>query len=97
MLLVLPDVLCVSAVWHVVRWLLSEPKANTLNDEIVLSRRLLRHEWPESIASIVNLTTVTKQNEANQYPNESTIANLHCSICNLQLVGRHDRSNRWCR
>src|SRR5690606_28206719 len=55
-LLVLPYVLYVSAVWHVVRLLSWEPKTIALNDDIVLSRRLLRHELPEGIASVVDLT-----------------------------------------
>ena len=55
-LLVLPYVLYVSAVWHVVRLLSREPKISVLNDDIVLSRRLLGHELPEDIASVVDLT-----------------------------------------
>ena len=48
--------LYVSAVWHVVRLLSREPKTNMINDDIVLSRRLLGHELPEGIASVVDLT-----------------------------------------
>ncbi len=55
-LLVMPYVLYVSAVWHVVRLLSWEPKTSVLNDDIVLSRRLLGHELPEGIASVVDLT-----------------------------------------
>lgn len=55
-LLVVPYVLYVSAVWHVVRWFSREPTTSVLNDDIVLSRRLLRHELPEGIASVVDLT-----------------------------------------
>ncbi len=55
-LLVLPYVLYVSVVWHVVRLLSREPKTNALNDELVLSRRLLEHELPEGVASVVDLT-----------------------------------------
>ncbi|TWT80562.1 hypothetical protein CA13_20070 [Planctomycetes bacterium CA13] len=55
-LLVLPYVLYVSAVWHVVRLLSREPKISVLNDDIVLSRRLLGHEMPKNIASVVDLT-----------------------------------------
>ncbi|MGB7325234.1 MAG: tyrosine-protein phosphatase [Rubripirellula sp.] len=55
-LLVLPYVLYVSAVWHVVRFLSREPKTSMLNDDIELSRRLLRHELPEGIVSVVDLT-----------------------------------------
>tara|TARA_R110002049_G_scaffold288423_1_gene470929 strand:+ start:111512 stop:112171 length:660 start_codon:yes stop_codon:yes gene_type:complete len=55
-LLVLPYVPYVSAVWHLVRLLSREPKISVLNDEIVLSRRLLSHEMPENIASVVDLT-----------------------------------------
>ena len=49
-------VLYVSAVWHVVRLLSREPKTSVLNDDIVLSRRLLGHELPEGIASVVDLS-----------------------------------------
>lgn len=55
-LLVLPYILYVSAVWHIVRLLSREPKTSVLNEDIVLSRRLLRHELPEGIASVVDLT-----------------------------------------
>ncbi len=55
-LLVLPYVLYVSAVWNLVRLLSREPKISVLNEDIVLSRRLLKHEMPEHIASVVDLT-----------------------------------------
>lgn len=55
-LLVLPYVLYVAAVWHVVRLLSREPKSNSLGDDLVLSRRLLGHELPDNIASVVDLT-----------------------------------------
>ena len=55
-LLVLPYVLYVTAVWHVVRLLSKEPILNSLGDDLVLSRRLLGHELPENIASVVDLT-----------------------------------------
>ena len=54
--LVLPYVLCVLAVWHVVRLLSREPKTSDLSRDIVLSRRLLGHELPNNIASVVDLT-----------------------------------------
>ncbi|MEL6896719.1 MAG: tyrosine-protein phosphatase [Planctomycetota bacterium] len=54
--LVLPYVLYVWAVWHVVRSLSREPKSINLNDDFVLSRRLLGHELPAGIASVVDLT-----------------------------------------
>ena len=44
------------AVWHGVRLLSREPMFNWLGDDFVLSRRLLRHELPKGIASIVDLT-----------------------------------------
>ena len=55
-LLVLPYVLYVAAVWHLVRLLSREPKLNFLGDDLVLSRRLLSHELPQNIASVVDLT-----------------------------------------
>lgn len=55
-LLVLPYVLYVAAVWHLVRLLSREPKLNPLGDDLVLSRRLLGHELPDDIASVVDLT-----------------------------------------
>ncbi|NND97615.1 MAG: phosphatase [Pirellulaceae bacterium] len=54
--LVLPYVLYASAVWHFMRLLSREPKANSLGDDLVLSRRLLGHELPNEIASVVDLT-----------------------------------------
>lgn len=54
--LVLPYVLYVSAVWHVVRLMSRESKANWLGDDILLSRRLLGHELPKGVASVVDLT-----------------------------------------
>jgi hypothetical protein len=55
-LLVLPYALYVAAVWHLVRLLSREPKFNWLGEDLVLSRRLLGHELPENIASVVDLT-----------------------------------------
>ena len=55
-LLVLPYVLYVASVWHVVRLLSREPKSHLLGDDLVLSRRLLGHELPENVASVVDLT-----------------------------------------
>ncbi|SMP60247.1 Dual specificity phosphatase, catalytic domain [Neorhodopirellula lusitana] len=55
-LLLLPYVLYLAAVWHVVRLLSREPKLNLLGDDLVLSRRLLGHELPENISSVVDLT-----------------------------------------
>lgn len=55
-LLVLPYVLYATAVWHLIRLLSREPKLNWLRDDLVLSRRLLHHELPENIASVVDLT-----------------------------------------
>lgn len=54
--LVLPYVMYASAVWHVARLLSREPKSNSLTDRFVLSRRLLVHELPDDIASVVDLT-----------------------------------------
>jgi len=53
--LVLPYLLYVLAVWHLVRLLSREPKVNSLED-LVLSRRLLGHELPDHIATVVDLT-----------------------------------------
>jgi hypothetical protein len=55
-LLVLPYVLYVSAIWHVVRLLSLEPRTSVLSNDIVLSRRLLGHELPKNIVSVVDLT-----------------------------------------
>ncbi|MEM6364018.1 MAG: tyrosine-protein phosphatase [Planctomycetota bacterium] len=55
-LLVLPFLCYVSAVWHVVRLLSREPPTSKLNDDLMLSRRLLRKELPEGVASVVDLT-----------------------------------------
>lgn len=55
-LLVLPYVIYVSAVWHLLRLISREPKFNWLDEDMVLSRRLLAHELPEHIASVVDLT-----------------------------------------
>lgn len=64
-LLVLPYVLYVAAVWHLVRLLSREPKLNPLGDDLVLSRRLLGHELPDDIASVVDLTCeFTEPNES---------------------------------
>lgn len=55
-LLVLPYVLYVGAVWHLIRVLSREPKLHWLSDDLAISRRLLHHELPEQIASVVDLT-----------------------------------------
>lgn len=57
-LLVLPDVIYLSTVWHVLRVISREPKYNTLGNDLFLSRRLLAHELPEklNISSVVDLT-----------------------------------------
>ena len=52
----LPYVIYVSAVWHVLRLFSREPRFNSLGDGLVLSRRLLAHELPENISSVVDLT-----------------------------------------
>jgi protein-tyrosine phosphatase len=51
-----------------VRLLSQEPKANPLRDDLVLSRRLLVHELPENIASVVDLTyEFTKPKDSWQF------------------------------
>ncbi len=55
-LLVLPYLAYVSVVWHLIRLLSREPKLNSLGDDFILSRRLLSHELPENISSVVDLT-----------------------------------------
>lgn len=55
-LLLMPYLVYVAAVWNIIRLLSREPKIRNLNDEIVLSRRLLGHERPSNIASAVDLT-----------------------------------------
>lgn len=55
-LLVLPYVIYVSVVWNLLRLFLREPKFNKLDDDFILSRRLLAHELPENVSSVVDLT-----------------------------------------
>ncbi|WP_372726121.1 tyrosine-protein phosphatase [Novipirellula sp.] len=55
-LLVFPYVVYVAAVWHLVRLLSREPKLSSLGKDLILSRRLLGHELPDNIPSVVDLT-----------------------------------------
>ena len=84
-LLVLPYVLYVSAVWHVVRLLSREPKSNALNDELVLLRRLLEHELPEGIASVVDLTC--------EFTEPKDRWSLQSYLCHPMLDGTGSTSN----
>lgn len=84
-LLVLPYVLYVSVVWHVVRLLSHEPKTNALNDELVLSRRLLGYELPEGIASVVDLTC--------EFTEPKDRWSLQSYLCHPMLDGTGSTSN----
>ncbi|TWU18635.1 phosphatase domain-containing putative toxin [Allorhodopirellula heiligendammensis] len=84
-LLVLPYVLYVMVVWHVVRLLSREPRANALNDELVLSPRLLGHELPEGIASVVDLTC--------EFTEPKERWSLQSYLCHPMLDGTGSTSN----
>lgn len=56
LLLLLPYLAYVAIVWHVVRLVSRESKADALTDELMLSRRLLANELPSEVASVVDLT-----------------------------------------
>ena len=56
LLLLLPYLAYVAIVWHVVRLVSRESKADALKDDLILSRRLLANELSGEVASVVDLT-----------------------------------------
>lgn len=43
-------------VWHLIRFSSKEPAFNQLQDEIIIGRRVLSHEFPNRISTVVDLT-----------------------------------------
>ena len=54
--LLLPYLLLVWAVWHIIRCVSREPHCNRLADDITIGRRLLSHELPPDVDTVVDLT-----------------------------------------
>lgn len=54
--LLLPYLLFVWAVWHILRFVSREPHCNRLADGITIGRRLLSHELPPDVDTVVDLT-----------------------------------------
>jgi protein-tyrosine phosphatase len=54
--LLLPYLLLVWAVWHIIRCVSREPHCNRLADGITIGRRLLSHELPPDVDTVVDLT-----------------------------------------
>lgn len=54
--LLLPYLLFVWAVWHIIRCVSREPHCNRLADGITIGRRLLSHELPPEVDTVVDLT-----------------------------------------
>ncbi len=55
-LLFLPMHLYVLAVWHLFRLLSREPAISPVTDRLLIGRRLLAHELPSSVCTVVDLT-----------------------------------------
>ena len=52
----LPLHLSTQLVWHLIRVYSREPAFNQLQDDIVIGRRVLTHEFPKGISNVVDLT-----------------------------------------
>lgn len=52
-----PYLLCLWAVWHIVRLVSREPAYNTLVDGVLIGRRLLSSELPAGTQTVVDLTS----------------------------------------
>jgi len=55
-LFLLPFYLCVWSVWHVMRLISFESKVDRVHDNLLVSRRLLSHELPNDVATVIDLT-----------------------------------------
>ncbi len=55
-LLFAPHLGLIAGVWHVNRLVSREPPCNWLGDGLIVSRRLLKHEMPPGVTTVVDLT-----------------------------------------
>lgn len=55
-LFLLPFYLCVWSVWHTVRLISAESKVDRVHENLFVSRRLLSHELPNEVATVIDLT-----------------------------------------
>jgi hypothetical protein len=55
-ILLLPYLVVQNAIWHLLRVISREPPFSTIAEGLIIGRRLLSHEYPTGLASIVDLT-----------------------------------------
>jgi len=84
-LLLGPYMAFLAVVWHVMRRVSRESVTNALGDDLVLSRRLLGHELPEQVASVVDLTC--------EFTEPNTNWSIQSYLCYPMLDGSGPSSN----
>jgi hypothetical protein len=75
-LILAPYLAFAAALWHILRLIERQPPWGYLTEDILIGRRLLAHEYPHSIASIVDLTCEFSE----QLPTHGSVSYLNVPL-----------------